>query len=378
MRVTTLSYATSTGWSEPLPEWDSSRTLVLVFAAPEYVESDIFAEIAATYPNSVVVGCSTAGEIMGPVMSDHTLSVAVVRFESTDIRLAWELIDSATESREVGHRIGQQLDDPDLKAALIFSEGLKVDGTGLVHAVSAAVGEDVILTGGLAGDGQRFETTWVLADGKPTLGAVSAVGFYGSSVRMGYGVKGGWSIFGPERTVTRSEGTVLYELDRKPALDLYEQYLGDLATDLPASGLLFPLAIRQPGTDQNLVRTILAIDRKTRSLTFAGDIPTGSMARLMQANLDHIIEGAETAAIQAAASGAGQGEMLAVVMSCVGRRMLLADRTEEELEFAWDALSEGTSMIGFYSYGELSPHDGGTCELHNETLVMATIGEVVA
>lgn len=377
MRVATLSHTTSTGWSEPLPEWDSARTLVLVFAAPEYVSSDVFAEIGATYPNSVVAGCSTAGEIMGPRIFDNTLSVAVLLFESTNIRLAWELIGSPGESREVGHRLGEQLDDPDLRTALVFSEGLNVDATGLVHAISAAVGEDVVITGGLAGDGQRFETTWVLADGKPTMDAVSVVGFYGDAVRMGYGVRGGWSIFGPERTVTRSEGNVLYELDRKPALDLYEQYLGDLAADLPASGLLFPLAIREPGTDQNLVRTILAIDRETRSLTFAGDIPTGSLARLMQANLDRIIEGAETAATQAAA-GPGEGEKLAVVMSCVGRRMLLADRTEEELEFAWEALPEGTEMVGFYSYGELSPHDGGTCELHNETMVMAMIGEVVA
>ena len=209
---------------------------------------------------------------------------------------------------------------------------------------------------------------------------VGAVGLYGDHVTIGHGSKGGWDNFGPERRVTRSHGNVLIELDGRPALELYKKYLGDLASGLPATGLLFPLALRADTNDQkSLVRTILAVDEERQSMTFAGDIPEGSLARLMRANFDRLIDGASEAGSLAGVPHVGHTEQtLAIAISCVGRRLVLGERAEEEIEATLDVMPVGTRQIGFYSYGEISPYTNGSCDLHNQTMTLTTIRESLA
>ena len=237
----------------------------------------------------------------------------------------------------------------------------------------------MVVTGGLAGDGTHFKRTWVLKDRTPQSGYVTAVGFYGDHIRLGHGSKGGWDKFGPERQVTKSIGNVLYELDGRPALGLYKAYLGDRASGLPATGLLFPLAIRTSQAEGKvLVRTILAVDEATQSMTFAGDIPEGVFAQLMRANFDRLIQGASEAATLTFDHHNGShadSPTLSIAISCVGRRLVLGERTEEEIEATLEILPKGSRQIGFYSYGEISPYKSGACDLHNQTMTLTTIAE---
>src|SRR5262249_28678903 len=174
---------------------------------------------------------------------------------------------------------------------------------------------------------------------------VAAVGFYGDHVQIGHGSQGGWDIFGPERLVTRAHNNVLYELDGKPALELYERYLGDRASALPAAALLFPVALRTSEWDSEpIVRTVLAVDEAQQSMTFAGDLPEGSRARLMHANLDRLVQGASHAAAGGAPVATPDGT-LAIAISCVGRRLVLGERTEEEIEATLDALPLGSQQV---------------------------------
>jgi hypothetical protein len=176
--------------------------------------------------------------------------------------------------------------------------------------------------------------------------------------------------------VTRSRDNVLHELDGEPALDLYKNYLGELASGLPATGLLFPLALRANEQDEKqLVRTILAVDEEAHSLVFAGDVPEGHRAQLMQANFDRLVGGAETAA-ELAIPGSVAGDYLTIAISCVGRRLVLGERTEDELEAVCHALPEGNHQVGFYSYGEISPYAGGSCDLHNQTMTLTVVTEL--
>jgi hypothetical protein len=236
------------------------------------------------------------------------------------------------------------------------------------------------VTGGLAGDGSRFLRTWVMHEGHARSKMVCAAGLYGAHVTIGHGSSGGWDNFGPERRVTRSQGNVLVELDGRPALELYKEYLGELASGLPATGLLFPLALRSNAADEkSLVRTILAVDEAAQTMTFAGDMPEGALARLMRANYDRLIDGASEAASMAGDAHVGQtGETLAIAISCVGRRLVLGERAEEEIEATLDELPAGTHQIGFYSYGEISPYAKGRCDLHNQTMTLTTIRESAA
>jgi hypothetical protein len=261
-----------------------------------------------------------------------------------------------------------------LRAVFVLSKGTDVNGSELVRGLNAGLPPEVVVTGGLAGDGARFGKTWVMHDGTCTGNAVVAAGLYGDAVRVSHGSQGGWDTFGPERVVTNSRGNVLYTLDGKPALALYKEYLGDRAAGLPGSALLFPLALRADNTERtSVVRTVLGVDEDTQSMIFAGDIQTGSYAKLMRANFDRLILGAQAAGT--AALGAHDGPALCVAISCVGRRLVLGERTEEEIEAALEVLPKHTTQVGFYSYGELSPQATGRCDLHNQTMTLTVVSE---
>jgi hypothetical protein len=378
MEVQTLGYDSKKCWSaKSRPAMDSDQTLVLLFGSSSFVDGpDPIAELLNDYRKSIVIGCSTAGEILGTQISDESVSAAIVRFDQTDLRMASAPVPSADHSFSAGQEIARQLNDASLKGIFVLSDGLCVNGSELVRGLNSHVAPSVVVTGGLAGDGDQFRRTWVLQDRRPQPGFVTAVGFYGDRIQIGHGSKGGWDRFGPERCVTRSKGNILYELDGRPALQLYKEYLGDRAAGLPATGLLFPLALRSNESDsKSLVRTILAVDEREQSLTFAGDIPEGALAQLMKANFDRLVEGASEAASSTKLSTDGGPCTLAIAISCVGRRLVLGERTEEEIEATLDVLPKGTRQIGFYSYGELSPFTTGTCDLHNQTMTLTTLSE---
>ena len=377
MQSTSFQFDRVRGWSlDEFPPLDSEHTLIIVFAAPTFIDdTSALDALVRAYPLSTITGCSTAGEIQGSSVVDESLSVAILRFDRTTVKLTWEAIDEERCAEAVGRSLANHLMNPDLRSVLVLSDGIAVNGTRLLRGLNAVLPPSVVLTGGLAGDGTRFEHTWVIANGRPVENAVVAVGLYGEAVQVGHGSRGGWDIFGPERVVTRSSGNVLYEIDGEPALALYKKYLGERAAGLPATALLFPLGVRTYATEnKTLVRTILSIDEETCSMTFAGDVPEASLVQLMCANSERLIEGASDAG-RLAAEGV-DGDCLVLAISCVGRRLLLGERTEEEVEAAYEAMMPGSKLIGFYSYGEISPHDRGESGVfHNQTMTLTTIQE---
>jgi hypothetical protein len=377
MIIQTYSFTADNWSSEPDGALDSDQTLVIIFGASHFIDKPVsIQQVIDTFPRSRIIGCSSSGEIHGDRILDDSLTVAVAKFDNVSLRLANAPVSGADKSFEAGINIARKLDAEDLHAVLILSDGLHVNGSELVRGINSILPPAVTVTGGLAGDGDRFKRTWVIADRQPVPGVVAAVGLYGDAVRVGHGSKGGWDAFGVERLVTRSTGNILFELDNKPALELYKKYLGERAKDLPASGLLFPLNLRSgPNNDKRLVRTILAVDEKDQSMTFAGDIPEGYLAQLMVANFDRLIQGAGEAALSVGGPAAVGPAPLAIAISCVGRRLVLGERAEEETEAALEVLPANTQQIGFYSYGEISPYTTGHCDLHNQTMTLTTISE---
>jgi hypothetical protein len=373
MKLATLRYMNE-GWSRPFPDLDSERTMVLAFAAPSFVaRPDLLIELAAAYPRAAMIGCSTAGEIDQTRIRDDSITVAVVQFDRTRVRQAEARVEDGASAYTAGLRIAAELLSPELRAVLVLSPGTNVNGHELVNGLNARLPERVIVTGGMAGDGDRFGKTWVVASGRIEPDAVVAVGLYGDHVRVSHGTRGGWDTLGVERVVTRSQGKVLYALDDRPALALYKEYLGDLAADLPGSALMFPLAVRaQDG--HSVVRTVVGVDEGEQSLTFAAEIPAGSVAQLMRASRERLVLGAQAAG--SAAVGRFEGPVLCVAISCVGRRLVLGERSEEETEATLESLPVGTAQVGFYSYGEISPHTTGRCDLHNQMMMLTVLGEM--
>ena len=375
MRLATYTYLDN--WNSALDaSLDSSQTLLIVFGSSniERIKKPL-QELTNTFPHATIIGASTAGEIMQDELLEDALVVTVICFEKTTIRLVSQAVTSTEDSFENGSLIARSLMNSDLKSIFVLSEGLNVNGSQLTKGINTVLPNNIVVTGGLAGDGDRFEQTWVIVEGEAKPNFITAVGFYGEYIHVGYGSKGGWDRLGMSRKVTRSTNNVLYELDGQPALDIYKRYLGEQAEGLPATGLLFPLELQESDTTESKVRTILAVNEEERSITFAGDIPEESFVTLMKANFDRLIDGASEAAEMVLLDGHSDEPIVNIAISCVGRRLVLKQRTEDELEVVLENLPPQTKQIGFYSYGEISPLASGSCDLHNQTMTLTLIWE---
>ena len=368
---------TSDGWDGGEPPLDAD--LVLAFGdTPYFHTAECFQALKQRHPRALVVGCSSSGSVQGGAISDGDVVATAMRFERGRVHMAAVHVDQDPSAiRALATSLMSRLKAPDLRHVLVFSDGLLVNGSELAAGLN---GLGISVTGGLAGDGTRFGQTWVMADAPARRGTIAAVGLYGD-VSVKSGCFAGWQEFGAERIVTRSAGNVVMEIDGQPALPLYKKYLGELAAELPGSGLRFPLSVRASKDEQPVIRTLLAVDEATQSLTFAGDVPQGHLCKLMKTNLDRLIENAGLAAGAAKHRvppllGEPSPAGLCLVVSCVGRRLVLGQLTEEEIEVVQDTLGERTAITGFYSYGELAPFsDIQHCRLHNQTMTLTTIYE---
>jgi hypothetical protein len=261
----------------------------------------------------------------------------------------------------------------DLKHVLVFSEGGHMNGDHLIAGISKNLPSHIAVTGGLAGDSARFAKTQVGLNDIISENMVVALGLYGDAIDVGYGSNDGWDLFGPLRLVTKSEENVLFDLDDTNALELYKKYLGERANELPGAALLFPLCILKPdGT--KLVRTILSINEENQSMVFAGNVPVGSKVQFMIANFDRVID---SASIAASSSRLHEHENpdLTLMVSCVGRKLVMQNRTEEEIEAVTDTYNQESTFCGFYSNGEICPSSDGINSLHNQTMTITTFKE---
>ena len=339
--------------------------------------SQFLGVLESSFPNAIRFGCSSSGEISALKVFDGTVSITAVEFERTELRFESISLDDGIKSLDCGRLLMKNFPTQNLKHLMVLSDGIHINGAELIGGIQKHLPKGVAVTGGMAGDGTRFKETVVFdKTGKPVTDCVSILGFYGDQLSVAYGSKGGWDSFGLERLVTKSEDNVLFELDNQPALQLYKQFLGDRARDLPASGLLFPLSLREKEDQEPVVRTILGINEEEQSLVFAGSIPQGSYVKLMKANIDRLIDGAEVSAKTCDKMLEKEKAELAVLISCVGRKLVLKQLIEEEIEAVADVLGEQVNITGFYSYGEIAPFKKNTpCLLHNQTMTITTFTE---
>lgn len=378
MQIEQRQWKRNSGWqtvrSVPAP---LRPQLVLYFGSGAALEDGTAGRVLReAYPSAHLLGCSTAGEICGTEVSEESVVATAIAFDDSRVVAAYRRIDHPTVSESVGEALAHDLPTDGLVHVLVLAEGINVNGSDLVKGLRRGLPANVAVTGGLAGDGERFERTLVCLDDQRLEGGVAAIGLYGRRLKVGFGSLGGWDSFGPERLVTRARGNVLYELDGDSALSLYKRYLGPHAAALPASGLLFPLSLRGEHGAPRVVRTILGVDEAAGSLIFAGDVPQGAYVSLMRANVDRLIDGAQGAAAATQEILGKRTPDLGILISCVGRKLVLRQRVEEEVESVRDHLGLRTVLSGFYSYGEIAPFSAtAKCELHNQTMTITTLSE---
>jgi len=372
-----LNYFTYNGvWDSSFDDsFDSTQTLVIVFSTyPAEALQEPLDDISTHFKNSIIIGASTSGNILLNELRENSLVVTVIKFASTTLQLVSNKIHSMQDSFKVGQELASQLHNKDLKDVFVLSNGLQTNGSKLTDGLNSILNKSITTSGALAGDDAKFESTYIIINNQTYEDYICAVGFYGENIHFETASKNGLDKFGVQRIVTNSKNNILYELDKQPALEIYKKYLGDKAKDLPSSGLYFPLAIKYP-SHKEIIRTILSVNHQENSITFAGDIPQGSTVSFMKANYDRLIDGANEAANELDFDKYKGEPLLCIAVSCIARKLVLKQRTEEELEAVFDVLPPNTLQVGMYSFGEISPTKTQCCQLHNQTMTLTAIWE---
>ena len=370
MKINQFSWTKSQGWNVP-PEPQNQVNLVLVFAETDYFfDPACYQDLHRFFPSAHIAGVSTAGNISGTDITDDSISICTVSFDRANVKLFKVNPKDGQETKQLVAELMEKIKTPDLRHLFVITGGLAVDGTKLSEGLCAI---DTPVTGGLAGDGPRFIRTGVMADGATEENCIAVLAFYGD-LEIHSGFSTGWVEFGIERVVTRSVGSTVFELDHAPALETYAKYLGDMVDELPSSGLRFPLSARKDENEIPVIRTLLGINKEEQSLTFAGDIPQGSLCRLMKTDIDSLIDASGIATKKIMAEHKGHAG-LTIAVSCIGRRLVLGQLSGEELEAIKNEVGQSFTMTGFYSYGELAPFNFHPCSLHNQTTSITLISE---
>jgi hypothetical protein len=377
MKIIQASKVENQDWNYLQAKIALKNPLVLVFANRLLLEDDAVIEsIRKEFPYEHLVFGSTAGEILCCNVFDNSISVTAIEFEKSSFIVEREnILDYGKDAKTVGKVLYNKILKQNLKHLFVLSEGSFVNGSSLIKGLENDIDLEVSITGGMCGDDARFEKTVASYKENPKEGEVILIGFYGEALEISYASFGGWIPFGPERIITKSEANILYEIDGQPALDLYKKYLGDKASELPQASLLYPLNVTPEGKKEPVVRTILNINNDDQSMILAGDVPMNSRVQLMMASVDGIATGAQIAAEFAMKNRKTDPE-LAILVSCIGRKLVMNQRVEEEVEHVRETIGEKIPMTGFYSYGEMAPFNESTsCELHNQTMTLTLISE---
>ncbi|MDP5157674.1 MAG: FIST C-terminal domain-containing protein [Flaviramulus sp.] len=377
MKTIQLQKQSDNIWEYITPKQELNNPLVLVFGNRFLLENpNIYNEIKELFPNGQIVFGSTSGDITSQSVDDESITITAIEFEkSTFLIKTSNILNSNLDSLKTGNNLIKQFPEKDLKYVYVISDGSFINGSQLTNGMNAATEDNVLITGGLCGDGARFEKTLASYNENPKSGEIIAIGFYGETLEVTFSIHGGWTPFGPERIVTKSDSNILYELDNQPALDLYKKYLGEKSKDLPGSALLYPLNVKSENEKQSFVRTILNINEADNAMILAGDIPENSRVQLMMTNVDNIANASERAARQALELRINKPQ-LALLVSCIGRKLVLDQRVEEEVEEVVAVIGKDTRITGFYSYGEIAPfHGENNCQLHNQTMTITLISE---
>lgn len=352
----------------------SEQDLILVFASRELLCKDgLHDQLEKHFPTTIISYCSTSGEILDDQFYNDSFTITYINFEHSTVHAVTKNRSEFECIQEMGENMIALLPKEDLVHIMVLIDGILINSTDFLQGIRNSIPKKVSISGGVAGDGERFTSTLVGLNKQPKTGEAVLIGFYGKRLKVNTGSSGGFDSFGVDRLITKSSQNELFELDGQPALTLYKNYLGHLADGLPGNALLFPLMVKF-SAEKQLARTILTIDESKGSMTFAGNMPQGSYARLMRTNPDRLIDAAYDAA-QECASKTSQNQ-LAIIVSCVGRKLILDQRIEEELEAVKETLGPNVTIVGFYSYGEICPHSTSVCELYNQTMTITTIFEV--
>jgi hypothetical protein len=353
--------------------------LTLVFSSTRFADPQLLAAIRSVTEGAPLIGCTNAGGIGSSGLFQH--SVVVIGLKGSGAGFVTGIAyDLSKDPAEAGRRLARDLKaaEPGLvRSALVFPDGLSSNGSALLRGVQDGLGARVPVIGGSAGDDFHFQKTFQYFDDQVLTDSVPGALIYGEA-SIGVGVRHGWIPLGRPRQITKARGEIVYELDGRPAVAMYERYLGIKRSRLARKPLTqmtmtYPLGISREGHGDYVLRSAVKIGDKG-SLICNSELPEGSWARLMIGGYEAAIAAAEDAAREAAAA-IGQSRFKgALVFSSAGRMKMLGSESQGEIDVIRNGLGGlGVRLGGFYGYGEFAPSPAGSM-FHNESVAVMALG----
>ncbi|MBM3272405.1 hypothetical protein FJY94_03985 [Candidatus Kaiserbacteria bacterium] len=361
----------------------------IVFASSFYDQKQVIDGVRSVTKDALLVGASTAGEIttVGP-LKKHSVAVMLITSDSIRFSAAADTT-VGTDARAAGKTVAdkvKQLAGDDFRALLMFPDVLVGNGADIVRGILDSLGDHFPVMGGAAGDDFKFSKTFQYLNDQVLSGAVVGLGLSGT-FRLGVGVKHGWIPIGSPSRVTKSQGSILHELDGKPAIKLYEDYFGEEEArhlkeeTLAKLAIAYPLGMRIAGSEEMLLRDPLSVDAHG-SITCAAEIPEGAEVQLMIGSRESAVAVAREAAQYALNQLEGAQPKAVIIFNCIARNKLFGERAGDEIAAIQEVLGPSVPLLGFYTYGEQAPLGGEVRNLercnpafHNETVVICVLGD---
>ncbi|QIR40253.1 hypothetical protein HCG51_28440 [Tolypothrix sp. PCC 7910] len=349
----------------------------ILFAAIDFDHALIVKEINQVFPKIELIGCTTDGEassVLGfqqdsltlmLLYSDNVEIYAGVGYGAKDnpLEAAKQAVQQATEKSTNSAKLCITV------PASYIEDGSTTNGELILQGLKLALGSEMPILGGTAGDQFRFTKTYqffrneVLTDALPVL-------IFSGDIKFSYGIGCGWEPIGRKSIVTKSQETVLYEIEGITALAYYERYLGDRPPTAE-----HPLAVYEGDSDRYYMRVPNTYDVETGSINFLGNVPEQATVQVTDISRDDVIAASETSFKNALANYPGTQPEAVLIFSCCCRRWLLGTRAKEEYQLVKNALREEVPICGFYTYGEFAPLEPhGSSYYHQETFVTLLLG----
>jgi hypothetical protein len=368
---------------------EKKPNVLIVFASPKFNHQKLLDGITSITKDTPMIGGTTGGEISTEAISDD--SIVIMAIHSNKIKFATALGKNISKNelnagKQLATNLLNQIPKKLAKTLIMVPDGLAGNGTEIIKGAQSILGEYFEIVGGSLGDKSDFKKTYQYYNGKVYENSVPGL-LLGGNIKTATGIRSGWESIGNKMKVTKSESNIVYELDNEPALDFYEKVLGPVRSKkLPGIALEYPFGMIDEKAMINgkemyfQLRAPLSIDKNKKSITFAAAIPEGKYVTITTASRNSIIGGSASASKQAKETFKGKKIDLMLIFDCIGRKLVLGKRTQEEITAVQNTLGKNIPMIGFFTYGEIGPIDKRVKELqstryHNQTTIVFLMGE---
>lgn len=320
-----------------------------------------------------IFGSTTAGEIIDSEVIEQSTVVMLLDINSTHYKLFSEASDNTYKvANDLGLFAKASLTNP---SVLVISSGLTIDAEQIIKGFMD-VDKTVPLYGGLAGDDLTMKGSFVFSNHFETSTGLIGLVVDGDKINVQGLATSGWDNIGIEKTITKSEGNIVYTIDDEPAVDVFVKFfqftesVDNTAEIIAQNFAQYPLQLTKENGN-TVLRAPLMVDIDSRALIFAGGIPQGSKVKFsVQPGFDLIEKTTER--ISALKPVMPEADAL-IMFSCKARHMALGPMTGDEADMIRGIWNK--PLIGFFTYGEIGTAKDSVCDFHNETCSMVILKE---